>query len=53
VLKEEGEALGRGPFGGHDEVTLVLAFLVIGNDDDVPSAKVLYRKLNARHAERV
>src|SRR5690606_19489270 len=35
VVEEEGDGLGRGELGRHDEVALVLAVLVVDDDDDL------------------
>ena len=35
VTDEERDRLGRGRVGGHDQVALVLAVLVVGDDDDL------------------
>src|SRR5205823_11880452 len=38
VLEEERDLLGRGRFRSHDEVALVLALLVVGDDHDLAAA---------------
>ena len=37
VAHEEGDLLGRGVLGRHDQVTLVLTVLVVDDDHDLPS----------------
>ncbi len=38
VAHEEGDLLGRGGLGGHDQVALVLAVLVVDHHDDLAPA---------------
>src|ERR687894_752721 len=38
VVQEEGDGLGRGGLGRHDEVALVLAVLVVDDDHDLTAA---------------
>ena len=42
MVQEEGDLLGRGELGRHDEVALVLAVLVVDDDHDLapPTAAI-------------
>src|SRR5438128_1406470 len=48
VHDHEVDGLGGDPVGGHEEVALVLAILVVHDHDDLPRANVLYRGLDTR-----
>ena len=52
VVQEEGDLLGRGELGRHDEVALVLAVLVVDHDDDLaaPDGGDGLLDLGERHA---
>jgi hypothetical protein len=39
VTHEEGEALGGGELGGHDEVGLVLAVVIVRDDDELAATQ--------------
>ena len=41
VLEHEVDVLRRNLLGGHDEIALVLAILVVDNDDELALAEIL------------
>jgi len=43
VLEEEGHALGRDVLGGHDQIALVLAVLVVHHHDHAAASNLLNR----------
>ena len=46
VQGHEVDHLGRGQFGGTDEISLVLAIFIVGHDDDLSVTKVFDRLLD-------
>ena len=46
VQGHEVDHLGRGQFGGTDQISLVLAILIVGHDDDLSVTKVFDRLLD-------
>src|SRR5712691_1459189 len=48
VHDHEVDGLGSDPVGGHEEVTLVLAILIVHHHDDLPRADVPHRVLDTR-----
>jgi len=48
VADHEGDRIGRHALGGHDEITLVLAILIV-HDDDHPTGGAARRESRRRN----
>ena len=52
VPRHEVDRVGRHPIGGHREIALVLAILVVDDDDHLPAAIAATRAFHAREGRR-